>query len=143
MNGTAGLLACMLTACGQPSSPSTSTKSIRVTTVRYQRVYAAGASTMTPPMWIQMSIPVAGEQSGRSTIPICFPQEAAEGSFVCDGLNWDVPIDDDAWVNVKDPVVGRMVATTVFVNGQRVTRIRLNGAEETGDFRFDGAGTLR
>ena len=89
-----------------------------------------------------MSIPVSGEQSGRSTIPICFPTETADGSFVCESLNWDVPIDDDCWVNVRDPVVGRNVATNVFVNGQRVTRIRNTGVEEIGDFRVSANGTI-
>jgi hypothetical protein len=93
-------------------------------------------------MWIQMSIPIAGEQSGRSDIPICFPTQSGDGSFVCDSLNWDVPVDDDAWVNVRDPLLGRNVATNVFVNGQRVTRIRSTGVEETGDFRVDADGRI-
>jgi hypothetical protein len=106
-------------------------------------VYPPAPFAWTPPMWIEMSIPISGEPSGRSSIPICFPQESADGSFSCDSVNWDVPVDDDAWVNVKDPIVARMVATNVFVNGQRVTRVRTAGADEIGDFRFDAAGRIR
>jgi hypothetical protein len=89
-----------------------------------------------------MSIPVSGEQSGRSSIPICFPKQSADGAFVCDSVNWDVPVDDDCWVNVRDPLLERNVATNVFVNGQRVTRIRSTGVEEIGDFRVDAGGRI-
>jgi hypothetical protein len=124
--------------CHSPTAPA---KSVRVRTIRYERVYPpAGPGSGT--MWIEMSIPIAGEQSGRSNIPICFPQPSSDGAFVCDSVNWDVPVDDDAWVNVNDVAVGRLVATNVFVNGQRVTRVRAAGVTEIGDFRVDATGRV-
>ena len=136
ISAAAGLL--VHAACGSATAP---TRQIRITSVRYERVYSP-ASASTGTMWIEMSIPIAGEQSGRSNIPICFPQLVADGAFVCDAPGWDVPVDDDAWVNVNDPLLGRQVATNVFVNGQRVTRVRSAGTNETGDFRFDAAGRI-
>ncbi len=133
-----GLALLTLAGCHSPTAPA---KTVRVTTIRYERVYPpAGSGSGT--MWIEMSIPIAGEQSGRSNIPICFPQPTSDGAFVCDSPNWDVPVDDDAWVNVNDTGVGRLVATSVFVNGQRVTRVRAAGAAEIGDFRIDGTGRV-
>ena len=132
------LLLAPVSACDNPAAPS---KIVFVRSIRYQRVYPP-ATTDSAMMWIEMSIPIAGEQSGRSKIPICFPTQAADGSFVCDGLNWDVPVNDDCWVNVRDPLLGRTVATDVFVNGQRITRIRTAGTDEIGDFRVDTNGTI-
>ena len=127
-----------LSACDHPASPS---KSVRVASIRYERAYAP-VTTSSANMWIQMSIPVAGEVSGRSNIPICFPVQGDDGSFVCDSLNWDLPVDDDCWINVRDPLLNRNVATRVFVNGQRVTRVRSTGVEEIGDFRVDARGRI-
>ncbi len=126
--------------CGSPTSPS---KIVRVTTIRYQRVYSASGSG-SGQMMLQMNIPVAGEQSGRSNIPFCFPQPAGDGSFLCDALNWDVPVNEECWVDVDDPAVGRGVATALFVNGQRVLRTRIAGnGTEYGDFRFDERGHIQ
>jgi hypothetical protein len=93
-------------------------------------------------MYIEMSIPIAGDQYSRTAIPVCFPKQIGDGSFVCDSVGWDVPADLEAWVNVYDPTLGRRIATTVFVNDQRVTRVRVTGSDELGDFHFDARGTI-
>jgi hypothetical protein len=95
-------------------------------------------------MMLQMSIPFGGEQSGRSDIPFCFPQSTGDGSFQCDALNWDVPVNEEGWVDVFDPAIGHGVATALFVNGQRILRTRVEtDGTEFGDFRFDAHGNIQ
>jgi hypothetical protein len=95
-------------------------------------------------MLLQMSIPIAGEQSGRSNIPFCFPEPSGENTFVCGNLNWDVPINEECWVQVSDPLLGRAVATSIFLNGQRLQRVDvLPNGTEFGRFRVTSVGHVR
>src|SRR5262245_21455416 len=109
------LLVAITPSCGQPSAPSG--QSVRVTTLRYQRIYPPSTAEAGR-MYIEMSIPIAGENTGRTNILLCFPTQTPDGSFVCDSVGWDVPVNLEAWVNVYDPTLGRHIASAVFVNGQ-------------------------
>lgn len=117
-------------ACG-PTAPAGSRM---ITSIRYERTYPA-TSGSDERLHISVSIP-----SSRR-IPVCFPEAESGDVFVCRILNWTTDTGEECSVQVNDPAVGRAVATTVYINGSRVSRIeRLPNGTEFGRFRLTATG---
>ena len=80
----------------------------------------------------------------HKSIPFCIPVRQTATSFVCSGLSWELSAGEQAAISVVDPALNnRQVATTLFVNGTRITRISIapNGFE-VGAFHMSASGGL-
>ena len=116
---------CLLLAITHCGGSSTSPTPFGViTTIRYDRVYPPSDDNAGH-MLINVSLPA------EKSIPFCMPVQQSATTFVCDSLNWEVDEGEDAVIWINDPVLNRGVATTLLVNGVRVTRIEFlpNGSE--------------
>lgn len=105
-----------------------------ITSIRYERTYPV-TSGSDRRLHISVNIP-----SSRQ-IPVCLPEAESGDVFVCRSLNWTTGPGEECSVQVNDPAVGRAVATTVYINGSRVSRIdRLPNGTEFGRFRLTATG---
>ena len=121
-----------VTACGgQPTAPTR----VVITTIEYQRVYAASGGGNGERMLINVSLPES------KTIPFCTPVQQTTTSFVCTDLNWEIRKGEEASIWINDPVLNRGVATALFVNGTRISRVELlSNGNEIGRFRLSDSG---
>ena len=79
----------------------------------------------------------------HKTIPFCLPVQQTATSFVCSGLNWELSRGEEAVIFVNDPALNRVVATNVFVNGTRISRIEtLSNGNELGRFHMTSSGRI-
>lgn len=125
-----GLIA-VATCGGNATGPS---DRVVITTIQYQRVYTAGDDNGQR-MLINVSLPES------KSIPFCQPVQQTTTTFVCSDLNWEIRAREEALIWVNDPLLNRGVATTVLVNGTRISRVEvLSTGSELGHFRLSNAG---
>jgi hypothetical protein len=123
-----------VTACGgQATAPSRAL----ITTIQYQRVYPVTDAENAGRMLINVDLPE------HKAIPFCEPVQQSATSFVCNGLSWELSSGEEAAIFVNDPAVNRQVATTLFVNGTRISRIEVfSNGSEIGRFRLSSSGGI-
>ena len=108
-----------------------------ITSIKYERVYAPSSVSGAYQMLINVSLPE------HKTIPFCFPVQQSSSIYVCDGLSWELSAGEEAAIFVGDPALNRQVATSVFVNGIRITRVvAFSNGGEVGYFHLSGSGGL-
>lgn len=126
----------VIAACGGPATAPS--QSVLLTTIEYQRVYAVSGSDNGQRMLINVSLPE------HKAIPFCEPIQQTATSFVCSGLTWELSVGEEAVISVNDPALNRGVATNVFVNGTRVSRIEmLSNGNELGRFHLTSSGRIQ
>ena len=120
------------TACaGQPTAPSRAL----ITTIQYQRIYPVTGADSGGRMLINVSRPA------HKDIPFCFPVPQTGTTFVCNDLNWEISAGEEAVIWVDDPALNRGVATTLLVNGMRISRIETqSNGNELGRFHLSTTG---
>jgi hypothetical protein len=125
----------VIAACGGPATAPS--QSVLLNTIEYQRVYAVSGSDNGQRMLINVSLPE------HKTIPFCLPVQQTATSFVCSGLNWELSPGEEAVIFVNDPALNRVVATNVFVNSTRISRIEtLSNGNELGRFHMTSSGRI-
>lgn len=129
-----GLASFLADSCGGPTAPG----HVTITTIRYERVYQT-VNTSDARILINVSIP------STKRIPFCFPEDRCGGMFVCEVLNESPEVGEDCSVFVNDPrLANTSVATSVFINNQRVTRVeKTPNGNELGRFRLYASGRLQ
>jgi hypothetical protein len=133
-------------ACdADPTAPS---RFATVSSIRYQRERPFDPA-ITSPLFLQFSYPVAGDPYGRYHQTSCVLERRGDEGFACTSpLSWQVPADAECNIQVLDPAVTtntfHMVATAVFVNGQRLRRVQVfaNGVE-IARFRVTSRGEIQ
>ena len=131
------LLLCLIgvAACGGNATGPTNRAVI--TTIQYQRVYAVSGNGNSGRMLINVSLPAS------KAIPFCQPVQQTTTTFICNDLNWEITAGEEAVIWVDDPALNRGVATTLFVNGTRISRIEvLSTGNELGRFRLSDLSTF-
>jgi hypothetical protein len=131
------LLLCLtgVAACG--GNATAPTNRAVITTIQYQRVYAVSGDDNGQRMLINVSLPAS------KTIPFCLPVQQTTTTFVCNDLNLEIKAGEEAVIWVNDPALNRGVATTLFVNGTRISRIEvLSNGNELGRFRLTDLSTF-
>jgi hypothetical protein len=142
----AGIAMLAVAACGdQPTAPG---RMATVTSLRYQRERPFDPA-VTSQASLQMYSPIPGDPRNRTYIISCLLEPRGNNLFSCpENVTREVPVNEDCSIQVYDPAVTtnefHMVATSVFVNNQRVPRVEVfsNGVE-IARFRVTPGGQIR